>query len=173
MLIQKTHSEYLFYRHTDLLTKARGASSCQTIFSFQAVLEKPKVFGASGWIWTRDRVDWIPASQTWMAPKFSESIVVTARRIFPTVGIDISGKMTTEVEVTVDEKGRILIPKETREKVGLKTGGKVRLKVEKEKLVIMAPISPEEFIKEMEGCIKEGKPSINPLELKKMWEPKK
>jgi AbrB family looped-hinge helix DNA binding protein len=84
----------------------------------------------------------------------------------------MSGKMTTE-EVTVDEKGRILIPKETREKIGLRTGGKARLKVEKERIVIMPPISPEDFIKEMEGCIKEGTPTIEPLELKKMWEPKK
>jgi AbrB family looped-hinge helix DNA binding protein len=80
--------------------------------------------------------------------------------------------MTTE-EVTVDEKGRILIPKEIREKIGLRTGGKARLKVEKERIVIMPPISPEDFIKEMEGCIKEGTPAIEPLELKKMWEPKK
>lgn len=80
--------------------------------------------------------------------------------------------MTTE-EVTVDEKGRILIPRAAREKIGLKTGGKARLNVEKGKITIMAPISPEEFIEEMEGCIKEGAPSINPLELKKMWEPKK
>jgi hypothetical protein len=38
------------------------------------------------------------------------------------------------------------------------------LKIEKE-------ISAEEFIKEMEGCIKEGTPVIDPLKLKKMWEP--
>jgi len=84
----------------------------------------------------------------------------------------MSGKMTTE-EVTVDEKGRILIPKEIREKIGLRTGGKARLKVEKERIVIMPPISPEDFIREMEGCIKEGTPAIEPLGLKKMWEPKK
>lgn len=80
--------------------------------------------------------------------------------------------MTTDLTVTVDEKGRILIPKETREKLGLKTGMKARMKVEKEKIVIMAPVSPEEFIKEMEGCITEGKPTMDPVELKKMWEPK-
>ena len=84
----------------------------------------------------------------------------------------MSGKMTTK-EVTVDDKGRILIPKETREKIGLRTGGKARLKVEKERIVIMPPISPEDFIREMEGCIKEGTPAIEPLDLKKMWEPKK
>lgn len=78
----------------------------------------------------------------------------------------------TEQEVFIDEKGRILIPKKAREKIGLITGGKARLKVEKEKLIIMPPISPEDFIREMEGCIKGGTPTINPLDLKKIWEPK-
>ena len=40
--------------------------------------------------------------------------------------------------------------------MGLHVGGKARLKIEKENVVIMPPISPEKFIKEMEGCIKEG-----------------
>jgi len=78
--------------------------------------------------------------------------------------------MSTE-EVTVDDKGRVLIPKEIRDKVGLRVGGKARLKIEKENIIIIPPISPEEFIKEMEGCIKEGTPTIDPLKLKKMWEP--
>ena len=80
--------------------------------------------------------------------------------------------MTIE-EVTVDNKGRVLIPKKAREKIGLQAGGKARLKVEQEKIIIMPPISPEEFIKEMEGCIKEGTPEIDPLELKKIWDPMK
>ncbi len=78
--------------------------------------------------------------------------------------------MDTE-EVAIDCKGRILIPKNVREKVGLQIGGKARLKVEQESIIIKPPISPEEFIKEMEGCIKEGTPTMNPLELKEMWEP--
>jgi AbrB family looped-hinge helix DNA binding protein len=77
--------------------------------------------------------------------------------------------MTVE-EVIVDEKGRVLIPKKARDKIGLQPGAKARLKIEDDKLTIMPPISPEEFMQEMEGCIKEGKPIINPLELKKMWE---
>jgi AbrB family looped-hinge helix DNA binding protein len=74
-------------------------------------------------------------------------------------------------EVTIDQKGRVQIPKAIRDKVGLPVGGKARLKIEKENIVIMPPISPEEFIKEMEGCIKEGIPDMDPLKLKKMWEP--
>ena len=76
-------------------------------------------------------------------------------------------------EITVDDKGRILIPKEARDKIGLKAGEKARLKIEKGKIILMPPISPEEFIKEMEGCINEGTSAIDPLELKKIWETKK
>jgi AbrB family looped-hinge helix DNA binding protein len=79
---------------------------------------------------------------------------------------------TMEQEVSIDEKGRVLIPKEAREKLGLQLGGKARLKIEKEKLIITPPVSPEEFIQELEGCIKEGTPVIDPMDLKKIWEPK-
>ena len=91
--------------------------------------------------------------------------------IFPTVGLSVVGKKVTAEEVTVDNKGRVQIPKAIRDRVGLHLGGKARLKIEKENIVIMPPISPEEFIKEMEGCIKEGAPDMDPLKLKKMWEP--
>lgn len=84
-------------------------------------------------------------------------------------GTVFGGKMSVE-EVTVDQKGRVQIPKAIRDKVGLHVGGKARLKIEKENIVIMPPISPDEFIREMEGCIKEGVPEMDPLNLKKMWE---
>jgi len=77
--------------------------------------------------------------------------------------------MRTE-EVSVDDKGRVLIPKEVRDRVGLKAGGRARLKVENERIIIMPPTSPEKFIEEMEGCIREGTPTIDPLKLKKIWE---
>ncbi|RLI00767.1 hypothetical protein DRO38_05950 [Candidatus Bathyarchaeota archaeon] len=90
--------------------------------------------------------------------------------ISSTVGIFSVGKMSIE-EVVIDDKGRVLIPKKFRDKVGLQPGVRARLKIEGKTIVIIPPISPEEFIKEMEGCIKEGTPSIDPLKLKKMWEP--
>ena len=103
----------------------------------------------------------------------SKLFLVFDRKAYISHGGNVySGKMTTE-EVIIDEKGRILIPKKTREKIGLQAGGKARLKVDKATIVILPPISPEEFIREMEGCIEEGAPTIDPLELKKMWEPKK
>ena len=53
----------------------------------------------------------------------------------------------------------------------LKTNREARLKIEKENIVNLHQISAEEFIKEMEGCIKEGAPELDSLNLKKMWEP--
>jgi AbrB family looped-hinge helix DNA binding protein len=90
--------------------------------------------------------------------------------MFPAVGLFWWEKLSVE-EVTVDRKGRVLIPKAVRDKVGLQAGGKARLKIDKENIVIMPPLSAEGFIKEMEGCIKEGIPAMDPLKLKKIWEP--
>lgn len=75
-------------------------------------------------------------------------------------------------EAVVDKKGRIVIPVHLRQELGLREGAKVRLALEEGKILIMRPVTPEEFIHEMEGCIKEDSPipKINPLELKKIWE---
>ncbi|MEM0085013.1 MAG: AbrB/MazE/SpoVT family DNA-binding domain-containing protein [Candidatus Methanomethylicia archaeon] len=43
--------------------------------------------------------------------------------------------------VKVDEKGRIIIPKTMREKVGVKEGGYVKIKIE-EKGIIIEPLEP-------------------------------
>jgi AbrB family looped-hinge helix DNA binding protein len=80
------------------------------------------------------------------------------------------GKMTAE-EVIVDSKGRIQIPKAVRDKVGLHVGRKALLKIEGENIIIIPPISAEDFIKEMEGCINESNVVLDPLKLKKIWEP--
>lgn len=75
-------------------------------------------------------------------------------------------------EAIVDKKGRIVIPAHLRQRLGLHEGAKVKLALEEGKILIMRPVTPEEFIHEMEGCIKEDSPipKINPLELKKIWE---
>jgi len=75
-------------------------------------------------------------------------------------------------EAIVDKKGRIVIPAHLRQGLGLREGTKVKLALEEGKILMMRPVTPEEFIHEMEGCIKEDFPipKINPLELKKIWE---
>jgi len=75
-------------------------------------------------------------------------------------------------EAVIDKKGRVVISKRLREGLGLREGTRVRLALQEGRIVIMRPLAPEEFIHEMEGCIKEGSPipKINPLEVKKIWE---
>lgn len=65
----------------------------------------------------------------------------------------------------------MVIPRELREELGLREGSKVRLVLEERKIVMTTPVSPEEFVREMEGCVKEGSPipKMNPLKLKKIW----
>ena len=76
------------------------------------------------------------------------------------------------VEAAVDKKGRVVIPAHLRQRLGLREGAKVKLALEGRKIIIIKPIAPEEFIREMEGCVKEGSPipRINPLKLKEIWE---
>lgn len=75
-------------------------------------------------------------------------------------------------EAVIDSKGRVAIPKQLRESLDLREGTKVKLLLEEGKIVIMKPVAPEEFIREMEGFIKEGSPiqKANPLKLKEIWE---
>ncbi|UCG90580.1 MAG: AbrB/MazE/SpoVT family DNA-binding domain-containing protein [Candidatus Heimdallarchaeota archaeon] len=69
----------------------------------------------------------------------------------------------------IDNRGRITIPKEERERLGL-TPGKIVLIREKDgALIIKRFISPEKFISELKGCITIENHKIDPLKLKKMW----
>jgi len=74
-------------------------------------------------------------------------------------------------EATVDRKGRVVIPAHLRQELGLGEGAKVKLALEEGKIIIAKPITPEEFIREMEGCVKENSPipRANPLKLKEIW----
>jgi len=75
-------------------------------------------------------------------------------------------------DTVIDDKGRIAIPKRLREELDLREGSKVKLLSEDGKIVIMKPMTPNEFIREMEGFIKEGSTvqKANPLKLKEIWE---
>lgn len=73
-------------------------------------------------------------------------------------------------EVVVDDRGRILIPKELRDKVGLKPGSGARLEVKNGQIIITPPLSPQGFIREMEGFMTEGEPTDDPLKVKHIWE---
>ena len=75
-------------------------------------------------------------------------------------------------ESVIDDKGRVAIPKRLREELDLREGSKVKMISEDGKIVIMKPLTPNDFIHEMEGFIKEGSAvqKANPLKLKEIWE---
>jgi len=77
-------------------------------------------------------------------------------------------------EATLDSKGRIMLPKTFRETLGLEAGGRVRLYLQGNSIIVTTPLKPEEFMQKMKGCIKEGSaiPKVDPLELKRIWEPR-
>ncbi|MEM4250600.1 MAG: AbrB/MazE/SpoVT family DNA-binding domain-containing protein [Candidatus Bathyarchaeia archaeon] len=72
----------------------------------------------------------------------------------------------------VDEKGRIILPKKFRLGLGLTEGSQVSVQLQKEKLVISKVVSPDDFIRNMEGFVKQGSPLplLDPLTLKRIWE---
>jgi len=54
----------------------------------------------------------------------------------------------------INDKGRIQIPKKIREELRLKSGEEHEVRTEGKKIMLLPLISPEEFIKRIEGKIK-------------------
>ncbi|MBS7620053.1 AbrB/MazE/SpoVT family DNA-binding domain-containing protein [Candidatus Bathyarchaeota archaeon] len=75
-------------------------------------------------------------------------------------------------EAIIDKKGRLVIPAHIRQELGLREGDKVKITLQRGRILLTRPVTPEEFISEMEGFIKDDSkiPEVNPLELKKIWE---
>jgi AbrB family looped-hinge helix DNA binding protein len=71
--------------------------------------------------------------------------------------------------IEIDKRGRITIPKEERERLGLTPGKKVLIREKDGTLVIKRFISPEKFISELKGCITIKDHHIDPLKLKEIW----
>ena len=71
--------------------------------------------------------------------------------------------------VEIDNRGRITIPKEERERLGLTPGKKVLIREKDGFLIIKRFISPKKFISELKGCITVEEHHINPLKLKEIW----
>ena len=69
----------------------------------------------------------------------------------------------------IDKRGRITIPKEDRERLGLTPGKRVLIREKDGSLVIKRFISPEKFISELKGCITIKEHHIDPLKLKEIW----
>jgi AbrB family looped-hinge helix DNA binding protein len=74
--------------------------------------------------------------------------------------------------IEIDERGRITIPKDERERLGLTPGQKAIIREQDGALIIKRVINPEKFIAELKGCITVESHKIDPLELKSVWGPR-
>jgi len=71
-------------------------------------------------------------------------------------------------EIEIEERGRILIPKELREELRLKSGQKLLVERRGKEIVIKLPVNKNKFVTELKGCVKKSK--IKPMDIKKIWE---
>jgi AbrB family looped-hinge helix DNA binding protein len=73
---------------------------------------------------------------------------------------------------TLDKKGRIILPRPLRTALGLTEGTEVTVSLERDQLVVSRLVDPNDFIRDMEGFVKEGStlPLVDPLSLKRIWE---
>jgi AbrB family looped-hinge helix DNA binding protein len=83
------------------------------------------------------------------------------------VGIFVGvGKIMGTSEL--DDRGRVTIPKDIRDKVGLKSGDKLLVTANKNRVTIEKAINLEKFIRELKGCIS-IRGDLDPLKLKEIW----
>ncbi|MFB6199439.1 MAG: AbrB/MazE/SpoVT family DNA-binding domain-containing protein [Candidatus Nanohaloarchaea archaeon] len=68
--------------------------------------------------------------------------------------------------VTVEGRGRISIPKELREKLGIRGGEKLRVE-ERNGEIVLRPEKSGESLKQLEGIVEESE--IDPMDVKRIW----
>lgn len=74
-------------------------------------------------------------------------------------------------KIKVDERGRITLPGDIREELGLKPGTEVNIQKSGKGIIIKPQVTKEDLIEGLKGCITEKNQAqkIDPLELKNIW----
>ncbi len=71
-------------------------------------------------------------------------------------------------EIEIEDRGRILIPKELREELNLKPRQKLSVEIRGKEIVLKPFANKSRFIFELKGCVKKSK--ADPMKIKKIWE---
>ncbi|MCS4541782.1 MAG: AbrB/MazE/SpoVT family DNA-binding domain-containing protein [Euryarchaeota archaeon] len=72
----------------------------------------------------------------------------------------------------LEEKGRILLPRDIRKELNLRVGQRLIVRREAEKIVLQPTKDVEAILTELKGCIKKPSKKIKPMDIKKIWEKK-
>ena len=70
---------------------------------------------------------------------------------------------------SMDERGRVMIPKELRERLGLMPEQSLLVEVRGEEIVLRPAADLKTFVRELRGCTKGS--LIEPAKLKEIWGP--
>lgn len=92
--------------------------------------------------------------------------IKSGRFILDLIGI-ICGVGFKVGEILLDERGRIVIPKEAREKLNLKPNQRLLVRVKQGEIILKPPADAGKFIAELRGCVSGSR--IKPSELKEIW----
>jgi len=68
---------------------------------------------------------------------------------------------------SLDKRGRIVIPKEFRQELGLKPDQTVIIELRGREIILKPALEVEKFIEELRGCVHGSQ--IEPSELKEIW----
>ncbi|MFQ5711652.1 MAG: AbrB/MazE/SpoVT family DNA-binding domain-containing protein [Candidatus Geothermarchaeales archaeon] len=70
-------------------------------------------------------------------------------------------------ETIIDQRGRVLIPKEIREELNLRPDQKISIELRGGEIILKPAASVDEFKSELRGCVSGS--TIDPLKLKEIW----
>lgn len=75
------------------------------------------------------------------------------------------------ISTKIDERGRVTIPQEVREALGLKPDEKLVIERSEEGILLRPQMSEKEFREKLEGCITEANQvlRLSPERLKEIW----
>jgi AbrB family looped-hinge helix DNA binding protein len=94
--------------------------------------------------------------------------------LFPLCGL--MGLLGMSVKVKIDERGRVTIPTEVRESLGIGRNAELILEKRESELVLSKPLSADEFIEQAHSFMEDVKASkvaiVEPLRVKEIWKRK-
>ena len=68
---------------------------------------------------------------------------------------------------SLDKRGRVVIPKELRQELGLKPDQTVIIELRGREIILKPALEVDKFIEELRGCVHGSQ--IEPSELKEIW----
>ncbi len=77
------------------------------------------------------------------------------------MGFQVGGK------TSIDDRGRVTLPKEIRRKLDLKKDQNLTVELRNKEIVLKPALQMEEFMSQLRGCVKGSR--LKPTELKEIW----